>query len=234
MRGDRYELGTGTYSATFLGEPGKGLTMVSADGVEAQMAQVGMEPLPLSELRRNIVIRGLGAEDVNEMVGHEVSVGSCRVFVHRRSVPCRYREAHCGRGGMMDKLWDVCGVNCEILVGGDVHVGDAVSVVPGSHQPERCNPGRKPPGFFVRPSDRTLEQRRAMAIPPFVAAVMCAIDPEGFERIERAYAFVGLRFWSAEAYAAGACVKRLRGPLGCLAVAVAAGTVVAILMRGRR
>ena len=32
--GDRYAVGTGTYSAKFLGEPGKHLTMVSADGVE--------------------------------------------------------------------------------------------------------------------------------------------------------------------------------------------------------
>ena len=38
IEGDRYLLETGTYSAKFLGEPGKHLTLVSADGVEAQMA----------------------------------------------------------------------------------------------------------------------------------------------------------------------------------------------------
>ena len=43
IKGDRYQLETGTYSAKFIGEPGKNLTLVSADAVEAQMEKENME-----------------------------------------------------------------------------------------------------------------------------------------------------------------------------------------------
>ena len=43
IEGDRYALETGTYSAKFFGEPGKNLTLVSADGVEAKMAEKKFE-----------------------------------------------------------------------------------------------------------------------------------------------------------------------------------------------
>ena len=214
LEGDRYALRTGTYSAKFFGEPGKHLTLVSADGVEAKMSEIGMAPLEsMGALRRNLVVRGLTAEAVNEMVGHEVAVGSARLFVHRRTVPCKYREAQTARPGLMVKLWDVCGVNCEILEGGDVRAGDAVAVVPGSHQPSRANPGAKPAGFFVNPSSRTADEARSMVIPPMVAAVMALVDPRGFQRVEDGYASVGQHFWSTAAYKAGARAAKLRGPL---------------------
>ena len=82
-------------------------------------------------------MRGLSGEELNDMVGHEVRVGATRLFVHRRTVPCKYREAQCKRPGLMNRLWDVCGVNCEILKGGAVSVGDEVEVIPGTHQPAR-------------------------------------------------------------------------------------------------
>ena len=59
IEGDRYVLKTGTYSAKFLYEPGRNLTLVSADGVEAQVAKTKMEPLEMSALRR--ICGALGA-----------------------------------------------------------------------------------------------------------------------------------------------------------------------------
>eukprot|EP00316_Scyphosphaera_apsteinii_P012635 CAMPEP_0119319696 /NCGR_PEP_ID=MMETSP1333-20130426/50092_1 /TAXON_ID=418940 /ORGANISM="Scyphosphaera apsteinii, Strain RCC1455" /LENGTH=219 /DNA_ID=CAMNT_0007326169 /DNA_START=1 /DNA_END=657 /DNA_ORIENTATION=+ len=183
VEGDRYALRTGTYSAKFIGEPGKNLTLVSADSVEATMSTEGMEPFEsMGALRRNLVVRGLTAEALNDMVGHEVQVGpEARLFVHRRTVPCKYREAQTKRPMLMNKLWDVCGVNCEILTGGVVSVGDSVAVIPNTHQPKRANPGMKPPAFFIKPSERTAEQQKSMTIPPIVAAIMCLVDPVGFQ-----------------------------------------------------
>ena len=184
LDGDRYNyaLQTGTYSASFIDEPGKNCTLVSADAVEKQMAATGMKPFEggMGALRRNLVVRGLSGDELNDMVGHEVQIGACRLFVHRRTVPCKYHEAQCKRPGLMNRLWDVCGVNCEILKGGTVLVGDEVAVIPGTHQPKRVNPGTKPPGFFVRPRDRTHEEHASMIIPPAVAFGMClALNPRG-------------------------------------------------------
>jgi hypothetical protein len=107
------------------------------------------------------------------------------------------------------------------LEGGDVSVGDSVAVIPDTHQPKRANPGTKPPGFFVKPSDRTVEQAKSMVIPPFVAAIMCLIDPVGFERVEDGYSSTGQHFWSKKAYEASMYAKSLRAPLlvgACVAV----------------
>ena len=113
LAGDRYNYAvhTGTYSASFIDEPGKNCTLVSADAVEKQMAATGMKPFEggLGALRRNLVVRGLSGDELNDMVGHEVQIGACRLFVHRRTVPCKYREAQCKRPGLMNRLWDVCG-----------------------------------------------------------------------------------------------------------------------------
>jgi len=223
IEGDRNALQTGTYSAKFLNEPGRQVTIVSADGIEATMSETGMTPFEsLGELRRNLVVRGITAEAVNAMVGHEVRVGNndTRLFIHRRTVPCKYRELHTKRPGLMNNLWDVCGVNCEILTGGTIGVGDSIAVIPNTYQPQRVNPGSKPPAFFIKPSDRTAEHHKSMMVPPIVAAIMCLIDPVGFQRVEDGYNSVGTQFWSSKAYRAGMTAKNLRAPLIIASVAI--------------
>ena len=63
LEGDRYNYAvhTGTYSASFIDEPGKNLTMVSGDAVEKQMAVTGMKPFEggLGALRRSLRRPGL-------------------------------------------------------------------------------------------------------------------------------------------------------------------------------
>jgi hypothetical protein len=247
IAGDRYAIGNGTYSARFFGEPGRQLTMVSGDAIEDAMVRHSMVPLTsMGELRRNLVLRGISSAELNDMVGREVTICRrttseeesrddddgvapvARLFVHRRTVPCKKTEAGCERSGMMNKLWDDCGVNCEVLASGTIRLGDEVRVVAenddGDDDPRRrrrrrqqrrrrANPGQKPPAFFVRPSDRTAEQARGMIIPPHVAAIMCMIDPSGFVRVEHGYNSVGQRFFSTRAYRAGMLVRALRVPL---------------------
>ena len=123
----------------------------------------------------------------------------------------------------------VCGVNCEILMGGTVCVGDEVAVIPGTHQPKRVNPGTKPPGFFVRPKDRTHEEHASMIIPPAVAFGMSLMDPAGFERIEYGYQSVGVHFWTPQAYRAGQLAKKLRVPLLVAIVAAVVALAVKVL-----
>lgn len=227
--GDRYALETGTYSARFMSEPGHNLTMVSLEGIVEATERTGMKAFHkgnMGELRRNIVLSGISAEALNDMVGHEVKIGkNCRLFVHRRCVPCKYRETACKRPGLMNNLWGVSGVNCEILsplndetndektaAAAEIKVGDAVAIIPNTHQPERIDIGRKKPGFFIRPTDRTTEDVKKMITPPFIAGICCLIDPEGFQRVEDAYNSVGQRFWSPKAYQVGLLFKSMRIP----------------------
>jgi len=64
IHGDRYATSTGTYSAQFLLEPGRNLTMISLTGVKEAMERTGMTP-PFddddigAELRRNLILDGI-------------------------------------------------------------------------------------------------------------------------------------------------------------------------------
>jgi len=240
IEGDRYALNTGTYSfqslCKILGEPGRHVTMVSRDGVEAETAKVGMEPFDVGPtLRRNLVLRGISSEALNAMVGHEVVVGaSVRLFVHRRTVPCKYREAQSKRTGMMDKLWDVCGVNCEILCGGDVRIGDSVALVPDTYQPTRINIGHKPPHFFVRPSERTLAQVREMAIPSLAIKALVAVDPRGSRRLQDAYASAGVYFFPQQEYDAAVRFRAAMDQAACVSAFVTAIAAVGLALTRRK
>lgn len=215
IQGDRYAMKQGTYSANFLSEPGRQVTIASADGLEEALTKSGMDPLPMTALRRNVVIRGFNAQILNDMVGHEIRLGSsCRLFVHRRNVPCRYREAETKRPNFMNKCWEACGICCEILEGGPVRLGDEIAVIPETHQPKRCKVGLKPPGFFKKPADRSLKEVRGAIIPIPLAILFSLLDPVGFERVESGYDSVGQHFFSPRAYNAGRFVKNyIRTPL---------------------
>jgi MOSC domain-containing protein YiiM len=92
LEGDRYAGNIGTYSA--LPEPGRQLTMISADSVEAALSEEQKLQLDSSvgRLRRNVVLRGLSGEDLCNAIGSVVQFGSDNnvaplVFVHRNCVP---------------------------------------------------------------------------------------------------------------------------------------------------
>lgn len=229
IEGDRYATGKGTYSASFLSEPGRHVTIVSSDAVEEALQTSKMEVFEYrSQLRRNIIVGGIAAKALNDMVGHHVTLGAtARLFVHRRNVPCKYREAQCQRPGLMNNLWEACGVCCEIVEGGKVKIGDTLQIVPDSHQPDKVDPGLKPPGFFLRPADRTTQMVKAAIISPPLAVILALMDPHGFQMVEEGYNSAGQHFWSPKAYQAGLVAMKVRTP-----VAIAVGVAVLSMVLG--
>src|SRR4051794_17915117 len=52
-----------------------------------------IQPVPTGNLRRNVVLRGVSKDVLNDAIGHTVKLGpECLVFVHRLCVPCMYNE----------------------------------------------------------------------------------------------------------------------------------------------
>lgn len=113
ISGDRYAEGLGTYQP--FKEPGRQLTLISADTIEE--LTVGKLHAPsVANLRRNVVLRGISAAELESYIGMEVRLGKeCRVFVHRLCVPCKYnmRLNKCAID-MEEYLWQATGVNCEV------------------------------------------------------------------------------------------------------------------------
>jgi len=182
VEGDRYATGRGTYVA--FREPGRQLTLISGDGAASAVAGLPRR-VSVPDLRRNVVVTGMTAAELASAIGAVVRVGDeCEVFVHRLCVPCLYNERLNRAPGLMEAVWEAGGVNCEILRGGVVRVGDRVAVVPGSRDASRVDDGGKKAAFYKRPSLRTEDERRSLAAAP---------NPEkpGMERIMSAYASVG-------------------------------------------
>lgn len=214
--GDRYMRRKGTYSVFRVSkkdlgqrEPGRQLTIVSAEGLEAAFLTNGMKALDsLGDFRRNIVTRGIPAAVLQGAVGRELALGDeVVVFVHRVTVPCMYNERRIERPGLMEATWDVCGVSCEVVRGGNLRSGDAVRIAGGEAQMERVDEGAQSPDFFIRPSKRTRQQvnqgllMRSAALPKLLE-----LDPGGVARAIESFHSVGLtlfkrpkRFRRAEA-----------------------------------
>ena len=202
LEGDRYCDNVGTYSVLRISksrpgerEPGRQLTMLSADSVEEALDRNGLpQPPSLGNLRRNLVVRGMTAADLLAAAGHVVQLGdSCRILIHRNCVPCMYNERKNGIPGLMEALWNDAGVSCQVLQGGRIAVGDAVVIL---EELMDTDEGHQSPGFFVRPSQRTAAMvRSALAKSRLAKAELLELDREGVERVQASYSSVGLTFW---------------------------------------
>lgn len=105
LEGDRNANQVGTYSV--LSEPGRQLTLISADGVESAWSssssthssfqKAGQRAKSIGQLRRNVVLRGVSAENLLSTIGSVIQFESrshidgeelpSQVFVHRNCVP---------------------------------------------------------------------------------------------------------------------------------------------------
>lgn len=203
--GDRYCKRKGTYSvfrASKLNpgqrEPGRQLTLVSAEDVEAAFKANGMAPLEsLGTLRRNVVVRGIPGELLQSALGRRIHLGDeVVVFAHRPTVPCMYNERKMSRPGFVEGCWDVAGVSCEVLQGGQLRAGDAVRIEGGDPAVERIDEGKQSPGYFVRPSERSKAVKRNAALA--VSSVLPRLletDPAGVVRAIESYQSVGLKLF---------------------------------------
>ena len=204
IRGDRYHDRAGTYSvfrdstkAPGRREPGRQITLVAAEGVEQGLMMNGIEALPsVGSFRRNVVLRGVPADDLQAAVGHEITLGEVVVFAHRSCVPCMYNERRNDRPGLMEALWDCPGICCEVIRGGMLKRGDPVSISPDA-QPERVDGGKADvAGFLVRPSKRTKTMVKALmnaknaAIPHLLK-----VDPGGMIVALESFQEVGLKLF---------------------------------------
>jgi len=122
--GDRYFLGTGTFSPTAR-KPSQEVTLIEVKEVERFNAVCGADRRP-ENLRRNLVIRAM---KLNDLVGRQFAIGSVTFEGIRLCEPCSYL-AGITQPEVLRELVHRAGLRAAILHGGTVRVGDSVSVVP--------------------------------------------------------------------------------------------------------
>ena len=121
IEGDRYFLGTGTYSKK--PEPGRQVTLIKSEILEWLKEEFDITVAP-EESRRNVLTRGI---EINDLVGTEFSVGPVRLRAHRLTQPCLYLEKLLDQPGLYKQLWDNGGISCEILSEGIINEGDIIT-----------------------------------------------------------------------------------------------------------
>ena len=128
LEGDRYFDGRGYYSQV---PPltGRRLTLIEAEALEALERETGIALAP-NECRRNLVTRGIR---LDALIGKRFRVGTIECYGERLCPPCGYIEELTGKPGLNRGLTDRGGIRAEILLDGEIVVGDAVdlsSIVP--------------------------------------------------------------------------------------------------------
>lgn len=121
VEGDRYLIGQETGFYSHKPEDGRQITLFEMETLEALRRDYGIELLP-EEHRRNVTVEGV---PLNHLVGRRFRLGGAIAEATRLSTPCRHIEEILGKA-VFDPLINRSGLNCKIIAGGTLRVGDIV------------------------------------------------------------------------------------------------------------
>ena len=99
------------------------ITLIEADALDAVSHELGYE-IPAGASRRQIMVKGI---ELNELIGHNLRMGQILVRVEDKCNPCKNMETKIGSGAK-DAMNDKGGIRCRIIEGGELHVGDKITV----------------------------------------------------------------------------------------------------------
>jgi MOSC domain-containing protein YiiM len=119
--GDRYMIGKEAGFYSHKPEEGRQITLFEIEALEAIKRDFGIDFAP-HEHRRNVTVRGV---PLNHLVGRKFWLGSALLLATRLSFPCRHIEEITGKA-VFDAMVHRSGLNCRILDGGTLRIGEAV------------------------------------------------------------------------------------------------------------
>jgi len=102
-------------------KPGRALTLIAAEALEAMAAEHGVE-ITAAASRRNVLTRGI---DLNALVGKRFRVGAVECIGVELCEPCTHLES-LTQPGVIKGLTHRGGLNADIVSDGEIAVGDEV------------------------------------------------------------------------------------------------------------
>jgi MOSC domain-containing protein YiiM len=121
IEGDRYMIGREAGFYSHKPEEGRQVTLFEFETLVALKRDANIDLGP-QEHRRNVTTEGV---PLTHLVGRQFWLGETLLEATRLSIPCRHIEEITGKA-IFDPLINRSGLNCRILKGGLVRVGDAV------------------------------------------------------------------------------------------------------------
>ena len=122
IEGDRYLLGTGTYSV----KPGEDrqITLIETEMLERVAKDDGYE-ISVDDHRRNLTVEGV---PLMHLVGKRFQVGDSVLEGVRINQPCKYLNLMLKRDVYMP-LWNRSGLNARVIEGGTIRPGDRLFAI---------------------------------------------------------------------------------------------------------
>ncbi|MDS0298810.1 MOSC domain-containing protein [Halogeometricum sp. S1BR25-6] len=125
LRGDRYLRGTGHYSPYDVCE----VTFVAWEALEEIREETDID-LTDGRHRRNIVVRGVGGDELHDLLKTTFRVGDATFRGTRPRPPCAHVERVAGEEGVARALKRKRGGICaNVVEGGEVRVGDGLELI---------------------------------------------------------------------------------------------------------
>ena len=121
IEGDRYMIGSEVGFYSHRPEEGRQITLFEIETLVALERDHKIVLLP-EEHRRNVTVENV---PLNHLVGKRFWMGETLLEATRLSTPCRHIEEILGRN-VFDPLINRSGLNCKIITGGTVRVGDTL------------------------------------------------------------------------------------------------------------
>ena len=78
------------------------------------------------DFRRNLITKNI---QLNELVGKKLSIGQIDIQVHDLCRPCNYLQEILGKDNIIKEFLRRGGLRCEILISGNIKVGDEIKVL---------------------------------------------------------------------------------------------------------
>ena len=78
------------------------------------------------DFRRNLITENI---QLNDLVGKKLSIGQIDIEVHDLCRPCAYLQEILGKDNIVKEFLRRGGLRCEILVSGNIQVGDEIRVL---------------------------------------------------------------------------------------------------------
>lgn len=130
IEGDRYALGIGAYSKV---EPVKvrHISLISSSGIETanDWLKAGDEPtFDESETRRNIVLNGISAAELNDLVGKQFQLGNLQLLGIELCTPCERPAQLLSKPSFMEAFEGRGGIRAEVLNTGTLSIGDKLTL----------------------------------------------------------------------------------------------------------
>ena len=78
------------------------------------------------DFRRNLITKNI---QLNELVGKKLSIGQIDIQVHDLCRPCNYLQEILGKDNIIKEFLRRGGLRCEILISGNIKVGDEIKIL---------------------------------------------------------------------------------------------------------